>query len=219
MNSILITGASRGIGKATAELFLKKGWHVFGTSTSGTCDIKNKEFEIYQLDLSISASIENFKKQFGENKIDVLLNNAGIGLDEMSAPPVDLNVLRQDLEVNLFGTITITEALVGNINNNGKIINTSSQMAAFDQEFSYSDPSYRISKAALNMFTLNLAKDTRLIEKGIVVCSFDPGWVQTDMGGPDATRKPDEPAAELYTLSNKGFSTGVFYKGLEVRSW
>ncbi|MCA9390167.1 SDR family NAD(P)-dependent oxidoreductase [candidate division WWE3 bacterium] len=219
MNTILITGVSRGIGRATAETFLNNGWLVYGTSTSGSVPFSHDRLTSFQLDLASAESIENFKQQFGETSLDALINNAGIGLDEDSAPPIDLTVLRRDIEVNVFGTIQITEVVHQNINANGKIISISSQMAALNQSFTYGDPSYRISKAALNMFTLNLSKDPRLVDKNISVCSFDPGWVKTDMGGPHAPRKPEEPAQELFDLITQGFETGKFYRGTSVRDW
>lgn len=219
MKTVFITGISRGIGRATAQIFLEKGWKAFGTSTSGKVPFSHPLLAAYQLDISKAESLQNFKKSFGENKIDVLINNAGIGLDETSAPPINIEVLRKDLEVNLFGTIQLSECVFGNINANGKILNISSQMASLNDDFAYGDPSYRISKTALNMFTLNLAKDPRIIAKNISVCSFDPGWVQTDMGGANAPRKPDEPAQELYSLASTDFKTGCFYKGLKIRNW
>ncbi len=219
VKSILITGVSRGIGQATAQVFLENGWQVFGTSTTGKVPFSHTHLVSYKLDISDKESLQNFKKSFGSNKIDVLINNAGIGLDEIGAPPINIDVLRKDLEVNLFGTILVTESVAENINTGGRIINISSMMAALNEDFSYGDPSYRISKAALNMFTLNLAKDPRMVAKDIRVCCFDPGWVQTDMGGSNAPRKPEEPAQELYSLANTDFKTGCFYKGLEIRGW
>ena len=219
MKNILISGTSRGIGRATAEMFLKNGWKVFGTSTTGEMPFSDPNLTSFQLDLSDLHSIENFKKSFGTTGIDVLLNDAGIGLDETEAPPIVIDVLRKDLEVNLFGTIQFTESVLENINPGGKIISISSMMAALNQDFEYGDPSYRISKAALNMFVINLARDPRIKDKNISVCSFDPGWVQTDMGGPQAPRKPEEPAQELYDLATKGFENGKFYQGTSIRDW
>ncbi len=219
MNTLLITGASRGIGYATAKLFLENGWHVIGTSTSGNITIIHPEYEGYQLDLSNATSLSNLITLMKSKNINTLINNAGIGLDESDAPPINIDVLRKDLEVNLIGTVTLTENIVDKLIPGGNIINISSQMAAMNSNFHYSDPSYRISKAALNMYTLNLTVDLRVIAKGISVCSFDPGWVQTDMGGSQAPRKPEEPAHELYTLASQGFETGKFYKGLKIRNW
>lgn len=219
MKTILITGISRGIGLATAKLFLDKGWSVLGTSTSGKTPLAHTHLVTYKLDISDSASLEGFKKDFGATKIDVLLNNAGFAADEAPIPPIDLEALRKDMEVNLFGTLRLTEIVIENINTNGKIICISSMMSSLNRDFTYGDPAYRISKAALNMYTLNLSKDPRLLAKKIVVAAFDPGWVLTDMGGSDAPRQPEEPAQELFNLATIDFVTGKFYKGIKIREW
>lgn len=219
MKSILITGISRGIGLATAKLFLDKGWSVFGTSTTGKTPLIHSNLRTYQLDIADSISLDEFKKDFGANKIDVLLNNAGFAADEATVPPINVEVLRKDMEVNLFGTLRLTEIVIDNINAGGKIICISSMMSSLNCDFTYGDPAYRISKAALNMYTLNLAKDPRLLAKNIIVAAFDPGWVKTDMGGQDASRKPEEPAQELFDLATQGFETGKFYRGTTIREW
>src|SRR5689334_8577036 len=108
MKTILITGISRGIGLATARLFLDKGWTVFGTSTTGKTPLTHPLLVTYQLDIADSTSLDKFKKDFGTNKIDVLVNNAGFAADESPVPPIDLEILRKDMEVNLFGTLRLT---------------------------------------------------------------------------------------------------------------
>jgi NAD(P)-dependent dehydrogenase (short-subunit alcohol dehydrogenase family) len=215
MKTALITGGSRGIGKATVKMFLESGYEAITTSTNGTSDYSNT----YQLDLSGPDSISNFAKSLSDKnvKIDVLVNNAATA--EEGEDFVNIESLRKTLEVNLIGTIDLTQKILPLINSNGTIINISSQMASLTSNLGYDYPSYRISKNAVNMYTICLSEHPQINEKNIKVYSFDPGWVKTDMGGPDAEREPEEVAKELLQLVESGNETGLFYKGAKVRSW
>lgn len=215
MKTALITGGSRGIGKATVKRFLESSYEVITTSTSGKSDYSNT----YQLDLSGPDSISNFAKALLEKnvKIDVLINNAATAVEGEYF--VDVDSLRKTLEVNLFGVIDLTQQILPLMVDNGVIINISSQMASLTTNLGYDYPSYRISKNAINMYTVCLSEHPDINQNGIKVYSFDPGWVKTDMGGPDAEREPEEVAKELLQLVESGNETGLFYKGAKVRSW
>lgn len=215
MKTILITGGSRGIGKATVKRFLESGYDVITTSTSGKSEYKNT----YPLDLSDSNSISDFAKSLSEKntKIDVLINNAAMA--EEGEDFVVIESLRKTLEVNLIGVIDLTQKILPLINDSGVIINISSQMASLTSNLGYDYPSYRISKNAINMYTICLSEHPDINKRNIKVYSFDPGWVKTDMGGPDAEREPEEVAKELFELSESDNKTGLFYKGTEVREW
>jgi NAD(P)-dependent dehydrogenase (short-subunit alcohol dehydrogenase family) len=209
MKTVIITGASRGIGKATADKFIAEGWQVIGTSTSG----KNG---LISLDLSDTDSIKKAVSQIKQQvkSIDVLINNAAIA-PEPDTEEINLTHLRQTLEVNLIGTINFTEQLIPHITAGGQIINISSGMGSLIEASDGIDPGYRISKAALNMFTKVLA--SRL--KQVTISSFDPGWVKTDMGGPRAFRQPHEPADELFQLANSAPKSGQFWHRNKIRNW
>ncbi len=215
MKTAFITGGSRGIGKATVKKFLDNGYKVITTSTSGKSEYENT----YKLNLSDQDNIDVLVDTLNEQKvtIDVLINVAAtaIGGEDM----VTTNILRNTLEVNLIGTIDLTQKLFSLINNNAVIINIASQMASLTRDIGYDYPSYRISKAAINMYTRCLAEHPELKSRNIKVYSFDPGWVKTDMGGPEAEREPEEPAQELLELAESGKETGLFYKGLKARDW
>lgn len=220
MKIILITGISRGIGKALAEKFLESGYFVIGTSTDGNCDIKNNNLKIFKLDLfdsnSIFACVNAIKSL--EVKIDILINNAGVVVDE-NFNTVKIENLRKTLEVNLIGTIDFTEQIIPILNNKAHILNTSSSGGSLtrtkesdDDEF----PAYRISKAALNMYTRTLA--IHLKDK-ITVSSFHPGWVKTDMGGEDADITPEEAAKTVFKLAISNPETGQFWFNGEKMAW
>lgn len=220
MKTALITGGSRGIGRATVEKFLEEGYRVISTSTTGNFTYSNENLMTRKLEMQshyqIVSFVEWMEKEGG--KIDVLVNNAAV-LKEKDATIVNIAYLRQTLNVNLIGTIQLTEELLlrGLINSGGRIVNISSRYGLMSQDYGSDCPSYAMSKVALNKYTKILAP--RVAEKGIEVYSFGPGWVKTDMGGSDAPRDPKEPAAEIYELVNSERENGVFYSGLEKGDW
>ncbi|MBP7708202.1 SDR family NAD(P)-dependent oxidoreductase [Candidatus Pacearchaeota archaeon] len=216
---VFITGASRGIGKALAEKFLKEGYEVIGTSTSGKATILNKSFTNLKLDLSSEKSImkcaEDFKKL--NKKIDILINNAGTWSGKDEGPEVYMDSLRKVLEVNLIGTIDLTEKLIPFVNDSGKIINISSRAGSLAYTRYVNYPDYRISKAALNMYTRTLA--TKLASKKILSASIHPGWVETDMGGEGADLKPAEAADNIFDRITTLTETGKFWFKNEEFPW
>ena len=217
MKTVIISGASRGIGKATAEKFLKEGWKVIGISANGNSSIPHKNFEIHKADLSNSINIKQFIGYIQNLKIevDVLINNAAISID--SSSKLSIEALRKTLEVNLIGTIDLTEQLIPFINANGHIINLSSGLGSLTYATSESYPSYRITKVAINMYTRTLA--ARLAPKQITVSSVDPGWVKTDMGGLSAPRNVIEPASEIFELATSKIESGFFWHQMKKIAW
>jgi NAD(P)-dependent dehydrogenase (short-subunit alcohol dehydrogenase family) len=218
--TILITGASRGIGLATAKVFLENDWKVVGTSTSGKIKFEDSDLTARKLDITDESLIKDLAAWIkGEKiKLDVLVNNAGILID-WDDQVLDIAKLRKTLEVNIIGLATLTEVLLsqGVISSPGKIINLSSMSASITKQLGSYMPAYKISKIALNMYTRTLAK--RLKSQKIDVYSIDPGWVDTEMGGEGAHRKPEEPAHEIFSLALSDKESGLFYKEGEIREW
>lgn len=218
MKTGIITGCSRGIGYATVDLLTDNQINVIGTSTSGTCSISKSNFECHTLNLAESKSIDNFINIIGNRKIDFLINNAGILLEKWNESAINLKYLKQTFNVNLFGTIELTEKLIPNFNKNGQIINITSDWGSFSEKnFDEFQPHYKMSKSALNMYTKLLAK--RLEKQNVVVSSLDPGWTQTDMGGKDASRKPKEVASDIKNMLNKSPESGNFWYQGKIRKW
>ncbi len=218
MKTIVITGASRGIGKALAERFLQNGDFVIGTSTSGTSPIEHERFLMLQLDLSNAESIATCTKSIVDSggKIDILINNAGIWSGIEDDAIIHLDLLRKTLEVNLFGTIDFTERLISVMNKGGHILNISSSSGSMGHTYHSDYPDYKISKAALNMVTRCLA--IRLDGK-VTVSSVHPGWVKTDMGGSDADIEPEEAAEDIFKLAVSKPETGQFWFKGEKFPW
>lgn len=219
MKNIIITGCSRGIGLATISLLAKnKDYNIIGTSTSGKHTLKTSNFQIFKLDLSQETSINDFVKQLEGVKIDSLINNAGVLLEDWNVSAINLEQLKQTFDVNLFGTIRLTENLLPNFKRHAHIINVTSEWGAFsDPNFDAFQPHYKMSKAALNMYTKLLAK--RLENKPILVSALDPGWTQTDMGGQAASRQPEAVAQDILNLLDSDVVSGQFWHNGQVRPW
>ncbi|OGN28186.1 MAG: hypothetical protein A3A33_02415 [Candidatus Yanofskybacteria bacterium RIFCSPLOWO2_01_FULL_49_25] len=211
MKTALITGASRGIGNALAEKFLAEGYFVIGTSTKGTADFSHENLTILQLDLADPKSIERCAKDVLNLKkpVDILINNAGTYISEHDGIKID--ILRTTLETNLIGPIDFTLRILPAINVGGHIVNISSRQGSMSYVHQDLNPSYKISKAAVNMFTRALSlrlKDT------ITVSSVHPGAVLTALAMPDADLTPEEAAGYIYDLAISRPKTGQFwYKG------
>lgn len=218
MKQVLITGASRGIGRAAAEEFLAHSWSVVGTSRSGDRPFKHPDLHMARLDFLEPGSIEAFAKTIVVEgaHFDALINNAGVSIDPAS-DSISIDALRKTLEVNLVGLIELTELVIPLIAEGGHIINLSSGLGSITGSPPTYAPSYSISKVGVNMYTRILGE--RLRKKGITVSSMDPGWVKTDMGGSNAPREPVEAAREIYRLSTMPHETGHFWQQGRMRSW
>jgi NAD(P)-dependent dehydrogenase (short-subunit alcohol dehydrogenase family) len=217
--TVFITGASRGIGRALADKFLSEGYFVIGTSTSGKLSYQHENLIPLKLDLSSTASISSCVKEFFKlnRKIDILINNAGIWSGKEEDPAVYMNLFRKVMEVNLFGTIDLTERLIPHINQGGKIINMSSRAGSLEHTKYVNYPDYRISKAALNMYTRTLA--TKLAKNKIMSASIHPGWVKTDMGGDEADLEPEAAADDIYKRIVTLAETGQFWFKQDKFPW
>lgn len=214
MKTVLITGVSRGIGKALAQKFLDEKYFVIGTSINGEVDFSNDNLKILQLDLTDSKSIESCVNAV--DKIDILINNAGALFDEDETTVV-IDKLRKTLEVNLIGTIDFTERLISKINNGGHIINISSSAGSLSSVYHVEYPAYKISKAALNMFTTYLA--FRLKDK-IIVSSVHPGRVKTQMGKWEGDMTVEESSKYIFeTAIDENIETGQFWFKGEKYPW
>ncbi|MDD5165390.1 MAG: SDR family NAD(P)-dependent oxidoreductase [Candidatus Pacebacteria bacterium] len=221
MKIILITGISRGIGKALAEKYLAEGHIVIGTSINGKIDFEHENLTVYKLDLSKPRSILKCIKKIIKSgiKIDIMHNNAGALFDDEETHVI-VDKLQRTLMVNLIGTIDFTEQIIKTIRDDGHIVNTSSSAGsltetdmkdALTSHFPFHYPAYKISKAAINMYTRTLAMRLEHEKTGVTVSSVHPGWVKTDMGGNDAPVLPSEAAADIYKLALSKPETGQFW--------
>lgn len=203
MTRILITGAGRGIGFQLAKQALEKGWDVVGSvrSVEAQRELAEKlpRMAVLNFDVTDHKAVEKVANAF-HSPIDILVNCAGIiGPQKQSTLDMDFGGFAKTLEVNVLAPLKIAQVFLPLVkaSDNGRIVNISSQMGRM--EFSASDRiAYRSSKSALNKVTQALATD--LNQEGVTVIAVHPGWVSTDMGGPDAPVTPVESAAGLLNV-------------------
>ena len=187
--TVLITGANRGIGLELARQYAAAGWQVIGTARNpdSADELRSLEIQILQLDVTDQESVDRLADALGNHSIDVLINNAGILPMAVSITDIDMDAFNRTLAVNTVGPVRVTRALLPYLRQGTlkKIINVSSNLGSLANNTEGRFYGYRESKAALNMFTRSLAAELRTEQ--FICISLHPGWVQTDMGGANAT--------------------------------
>ncbi|MEN9337747.1 MAG: hypothetical protein RIQ41_61 [Candidatus Parcubacteria bacterium] len=219
MKTVLITGVARGIGRALAERFMAADYQVIGTVEHETEIAPLQNTTTLTLDLASEESIEDCVQtiQAQDIKISILVNNAGTLVDENETAVVR-ETLTQTLAVNLIGTIDFTERIIPLLEESAHIVNVSSSagslsLVGHESHHEGHYPSYKISKAALNMYTRTLALR---LERHAIVSSVHPGWTKTTIGGTNADHTPKQAAEQIYTLATSSPATGRFwYEGKE----
>jgi len=207
MVTILITGASRGIGLELTRQCLKQGFKVIATFRGQPSEqlselLATKALDIYELEVTDSNSIAAFAKAVPDEKIDILINNAGvIGPDEQSFETLKPDEWVRTFEINTIAPLMICRAFISRVKQsaNPRIITVSSQMGAINSD-STGMYAYRSSKAAANRTMKVLAEELK--PDGVIVCPIHPGWVRTDMGGGNADISVEESAAGIIKLAN-----------------
>lgn len=211
--TVVITGASKGIGKALAERLLLEDYKVIGTSRSGQIEsINHPNFTPIQLDISNAVSIATAQKAISEtvDGFDILINNAGIGPDLGYEVP-DPKTFQETFKVNVEGVVFFTEPLLELMNPNGKILNISSKMGSVEYLRSAGSIAYRMSKSALNMYSKTLALRLQGLTK---VAAIHPGWVKTTIMHSNlelAPLTPKDSAESIYQFLISDFETGSYY--------
>jgi NAD(P)-dependent dehydrogenase (short-subunit alcohol dehydrogenase family) len=219
MESILITGANRGIGFELTRLLIEDGRRVIATcrdpeSASDLNALNASNLHIHQLEVTSTKSIEALKRALSRVQIDVLINNAGeMGSKRQRIDDMNIDAWRHTFDVNTIAPFQVSMALLDNLKLSlrPRIISVSSQMGALSR-ISSGALAYQSSKAALNKVMQVMAKD--LESENIIVCSMHPGWVQTDMGGPSADISVNESAAGMISFFDNVTSeqSGRFWK-------
>jgi len=208
METVVITGANRGIGFGLVQVFLANGKRVIaacrdpGHAHQLQALATNPHLQILPLDLAEATSIDHFITAITDETVDILINNAGIiGGEQQSADAMDYGAWTQAFAVNTIAPFRLTTGLLLKLKKSirPRVISVSSQMGSLAGEGS-GYYAYRSSKAALNKVMRGLAAD--LEEFGVVVCPIHPGWVKTDMGGANAAITVAQSAMGIYKLAD-----------------
>lgn len=206
METILITGANRGIGLELTKRFLAAGNKVIATCRHPEhypelVDFANSpSLAVCPLEVTDNRSVNHLCSELGEQTIDVLINNAGImGGNHQSIDDMDYSAWIEAFEVNTIAPFRLITALQDNLQRSKRprAVTLSSQMGSLNRK-SKGSFAYRSSKAAVNKVMQVMSMELEAM--GIVVCPVHPGWVRTDMGGDAADISVEESGAGLIKL-------------------
>lgn len=229
----IVTGANRGLGLATCRQLAQQNIQTILTSrdtAKGQAVVEKLQAEglsiiHHALDTTNADSMiklgEFVKKEYGH--LDILVNNAGVFIDPFENSSIfdcPLDRVQTTLETNLFGPLQLCQILIPlmKINNYGRVVNISSGLGQLSM-MTTGYPAYRISKTALNAVTRIFADELK--GTNILVNSVCPGWVRTDMGGPNADRSIEEGVETIVWLATlpDGSPTGGFFRDKQPIDW
>ena len=208
MSTVLITGANRGLGLEFVRQYLDKGWKVLAAcrapqQASELIALSNVgHVELVKLDVTSEKDINELGKTLEGRAIDHLILNAGVlGDDCAKLGEMTQSKWLEVLNVNTVAPALLIQALRENVaaSEHKTIVGISTRVASIGDNGSGNMYSYRTSKAALNQILVSAAKN--LVEQGVKTVAIHPGWVQTDMGGKDATFTPQESVAGIINVA------------------
>lgn len=201
MPTVLITGANRGLGLEFTRQYAAEGWQVLACcrdpQNAHTLNALARQhpdrIQAHALDVAELSAIDGLAHALHETPIDLIINNAGIYPDRhLGFGQTDYEAWMMAFLVNAMAPMKIVEAFVSHLQKGqGKLVATvSSKMGSLEDNTSGGCYLYRSSKSAVNMVMKSLSLD--LAAQGIRAVTLHPGWVKTDMGGPDALITAEE---------------------------
>ncbi len=226
--NIVITGGNRGIGFGLLENLSQRHNVIFTARdqkiAEDTLDkIENSGHNINYVTMDVNdiKSVMNAGDQISRicNSVDLLFNNAGILLNEYALPALETpeDSILDTFNTNTLGVLRVCKVIVPLMKKGGRIVNVSSGMGQLI-EMESGSTAYRISKTAVNTVTKILSNE--LSDKKISINSICPGWVQTDMGGQNATLTVQESVDKIIHFSlGDDFPNGKFLRHGEIISW
>ncbi len=206
MKTLLITGANRGIGLELSKQYLEAGWNVIACCRKPDVakqlnrlanDYPNR-CSIKALDVKNVNQIKRLSEELKHQPIDILLNNAGVyGYSATEFGETDSEAWDEAVAVNVLAPMKMMEFFVNHVakSDNKIIASMSSKMASMDDNSSGGSYAYRATKAALNAVMVSASHDLRHL--GITALILHPGWVRTDMGGPNGELSVEQSASML----------------------
>ena len=219
MPTVLITGANRGIGLEFARQYQADGWDLTLLARQTSDELNQLGLSIESIDLRDLEAVERFGRDHVD-PLDLLIANAGTMEPEEAETAEDARAWVEMLTVNTVAPYLLAKALLPRVADaRGKLIALSSGMGSIGESSGGYAP-YRTSKAALNMAWHSLAIEARPL--GIVAAVLDPGWVQTRMGGPNATTPPEQSVGDMRRLIERlgqNESGGFFKRDGSRHAW
>ncbi|HEX7034185.1 MAG TPA: SDR family oxidoreductase [Pseudomonadales bacterium] len=228
MARVLITGAGRGIGLELARQYVENGDAVIACVRNPDASTALQELttrgslSIVHMDLADFDTIAAAKREIGDVPLDILINNAGyVGGSRQRIDDVDIAEWHRTLDINTIGPLLVARAFKPNLaaSGNGKLMNVSSQLAASTWPMG-GMLIYSTTKAALCKIGQILAIDWK--NEPIISALMHPGWVQTDMGGPNADITAEESARGIRNViaNLTQADSGKFFKwNGEIHPW
>lgn len=227
-NTVLITGANRGLGLEFCKQYAMDDWQVFACckDLNNANDLKNlsqqySKITCLTLDVTSSSSLEAAKEAV-QSPIDVLINNAGF-LEHDSLENVSPDVMLKTFAINTLGPLEVLKAFKAHVAKSQRklIASISSSMGSISENTSGGYYSYRASKAALNMIMRSAAHDLASINVDVLL--LHPGWVKTRMGGDQAQLMANDSVKGMRTVianykPSKGEVQFIRYNG-EIIPW
>ena len=218
MANVFVIGASRGIGLELVKQHLEAGDRVFAFArdpgeSGGLQELAgNSSLSCHAIDMADDASVAAGANDSGTDTVDLLYIVGGIaGKTEPMLEPGDWDTFDAAVEIMLKGPLRVLRAFLPRVKEGSKVINFSSQLAASTWPYGGFYP-YVATKAGLNRLMRSVAIDLK--DRGIIIGLIHPGWVQTEMGGPEAEITPQESASGIRALA-EGWTlekSGDFYK-------
>ena len=228
METILVTGANRGIGLELVKQYCNQNYQVIGTyrneNTSGEFISMSRNLnnlKVYSLDVSSDQSLKDFSSKLGDTPVDIFINNAGVfGPRDSSFNNVDERNWISVFQTNAIAPLLLTQLIIENLRNGSqkKLIYITSKMGSIDDNKSGGAYIYRSSKTALNSVVKSISLD--LAKDGMKVALLHPGWVRTDMGGPngliDTTKSVSRMTEVIDRLSQSDSGCFFNYDGSKI---
>jgi len=228
--NVLITGANRGVGLALVNTYLASGWQVYAccrhpdrANELKQLQRKTEQLTLFELDVTDHPAITVLSQALADISLDVLINNAGYyGPKGYGFGNTDAEEWRKAFEVNTIAPLKLAEAFYPQLKTGqpGIIACMSSKVGSMAENTSGGGYIYRSSKAALNSVVKSLSND--LLPQGIISVALHPGWVQTEMGGPNALIDSHTSASGLKQvleqLSETDSGKFIDYRGQAI-SW
>lgn len=195
MTTTVITGANRGIGLELARQSAARGDDVIAVCRKTSAELDNLGVRVESgIDVSVQKDVDDLAARLSETSIDTLISNAGV-LSRQSLDDLDFDEIRRQFEVNSLGPLRVTAALKPQLKDGAKVAIVTSRMGSIADNTSGGHYGYRMSKCAVNMAGVSLARDLK--DRDISVILLHPGYVDTDMTNHSGNVAPADAAAGL----------------------